>query len=179
VGRFRAVLLEPLLANSGAGQMMADGKALFHVDHGNLAASGAAPGVATLSDARTAMRRQKGLKGELLALEPWAIIVAPELETTAEKLLADLAAAEVAEVNPFSGKLRLIVEPGLTSATAWYLCADPGRFDGLAYAFLEGRGAPRVESRPAWSTLGIEMRLTWALDAKFVETATWYRNPGA
>lgn len=179
VGRFRAVLLEPLLANSGTGQTMADGNPLFHASHGNLAASGAAPDVTTLSNARTAMRRQTGLKGELLALEPWALIVPPELETAAEKLLADLAAAEVAEVNPFAGKLKLIVEPGLTDDGAWYLCADPSRFDGLAYAFLDGQSRPRVESRPAWSTLGMELRLAWALDAKFVATATWYRNPGA
>ena len=36
----RSVLLEPIEANSGAGQTMADGKAMFHADHGNLAAAG-------------------------------------------------------------------------------------------------------------------------------------------
>jgi hypothetical protein len=175
----RDILLAPLLANAGAGQTMADGKAMFHVDHGNLAASGGALSITTLSAARRAMRRQLGMRGEIRAIEPWALVVPPELETVAQQLLADIAAATTADVNPFSGTLELIVEAGLTSQTAWYVCADPSRYDGLAHAYLEGQRNPRVESRPAWSTIGMEMRLLIAFDAKFVETATWYRNPGA
>jgi hypothetical protein len=179
VGAYRAVLVEPLLANSGGGQTMADGKNLFHADHGNLAAAPAALNVTSLSVARTAMRRQRGLRGEILSIEPWALIVPPEQETNAQQLVAVLAAQQVSNVNPFTNALEVIVEPGLTSLTAWYVCADPGRFDGLAVGFLNGQSAPRIESRPAWNTLGMEMRLVWALDAKFVEHATWYRNAGA
>ena len=177
--RWRRILIDPLLANSGAGHVMADGVAVFHADHGNLASSGAAPDVTTLSAARLAMRRQKGINGETLAIEPWGLMVPPELETTAQKVLAEIEATKLADVNPFSNSLALIVEPGLTNATAWYLVAEPSRYDGLAHAFLEGNTAPRVETRMGWTTLGMEMRLVWALDARFIEYRTWYRNPGA
>lgn len=179
VATYRDVLVAPLLENSGAGQTMADGVVMFHAAHGNLAASGTLPSIASLSVARTAMRRQKGMRGEIRAIQPWALLVPPELETVAEQLVADLAAASVGEVNPFHDSLQIIVEAGLTSTTAWYLLANPGMVDGLAVGFMNGMRTPRIESRPAWSTLGLELRLIWALDAKFVETATWYRNPGA
>jgi hypothetical protein len=175
----RKVVLQPLVANSGAGQTMADGKALFHVDHGNLAASGAVLSVTSLSAARRAMRRQMGSRGEILAVEPWALVVPPELETVAQQLIAEIAASTVSDVNPFSGRLGLIVEPGLTSPTAWYVCANPAQYDGLVVAYLEGRRSPSIQSRPAWETLGMQFRLVWSLDAKFIEWATWYRNPGA
>jgi hypothetical protein len=175
----RDVLLAPLLANSGLGENMADGQPVFHASHGNLAGTGAVISVDSLSLARTAMRKQKGLAGEILALEPWGLVVPAELETAAQKVLADLMATKVADANPFSGQLELIVEPGLTSATAWYLIANPSTYEGLVWATLEGMEGPRVESKPGWEHLGFEFRVVWALDAAFTEHATWYRNPGA
>lgn len=177
--RFRRVLLEPLLAGSGLGHLMADGKTVFHADHGNLASSGAAISVTSLNAARVALRSQRGSQGEYYAIEPWALVVPPQLETTAQQVLADINATKVSDVNPFSGTLELIVEPGLTSETAWYLIGNPATTDGLAYSFLDGQKAPKVESKQGWNTLGIEFRLVWALDARFVSYASWYRNPGA
>ena len=61
-----AAALWSLLAQSSyAGPIMGeDGKRLFHADHGNLAASGAAIADTTLSDARLALRTMKGLDGK-------------------------------------------------------------------------------------------------------------------
>lgn len=179
IGVQRMVLLAPLMANAGAGQNMADGNTLFHASRGNTAASGGALGLDTLSAARTAMRRQKGPAGEILAVEPWALLVPPELETTAQQLLEDIQAAKVSDANPFSGTLELIVEPGLTDAAAWYVLANPSVYDGLTWATLEGMETPALESRPGWNTLGVEFRVLWALDAAFTASQTWYRNPGA
>jgi hypothetical protein len=179
VERLRAVLLEPLLANSGAGQTMADGSPLFDASRGNAAASGAAITLTSISAARVAMRRQKGPLGELYAVEPGFILVPPEMETAAQQMIADIQAAKFSDANPFSGSMEIVTEPGLTNATAWYLVGDPRSFDGLAHAFLDGQSGPRVESRIGWETLGAELRLTWAVDAKFVEHASWYRNAGA
>jgi hypothetical protein len=176
--RWRQVLLEPLLANSGDGQTMADSNPMFHSTHGNVASTGAAIDVGSLGLARAAMRKQRGLQGELYAIEPWGLVVPAELETVAQQVVATLAANTVEEANPFAGALQIIVEPGLTDPKAWYLVADPSRHDGHVHAFLDGARAPRVESRPAWTTLGLEMRLVWAVDAKFIETATWYKNAG-
>jgi hypothetical protein len=124
------------------------------------------------------MRRQKGLKGELLSVTPAFLLVPPELETEGQQLLAALEATKVSDQNPFAEALEIVVEPGLTSTTVWYLVSDPSTYDGLVHAFLDGQSGPRIESRPAWATLGMEFRLSWALDAKFIEPATWYRNAG-
>ena len=103
---------------------MTDTLTLFHATHGNVAGTATALSVTSLSTARTAMRRQIGLKGEILALEPSALLVPPELETTAQQLVAQLLATKTSDVNPFANGLQIIVEPGLTSAIAWYLLAD-------------------------------------------------------
>lgn len=179
IERLRLTLLEPLQANAGAGQNMADGNPMFTVGRGNTIAVGTVLSVASLSVARTALRNAKGSRGETFALKPWAIVTSPAQETTAQQLLASLQANQVSNVNPFGGALELIIEPGLTSQTAWYLLADPAFNDGLTHAFLSGQKTPIIESRPGWNTLGMEFRMIWALDAKFVETATWFRNPGA
>jgi len=177
--RLRRILLEPLLANAGVGHVMSDGKPVFHADHRNLASNGGALSLDTLTEARVALRSQRGTQGEYYAYEPWALVVPPQLETRAQQIVAEITAATIAEVNPFSGKLEVIVEAGLTDPRAWYLIADPSKHDGLAHAFLEGRNAPDVESREGWNTLGIDFRLVWALDAKFVNCASWFKNPGA
>lgn len=179
VERLRRVLLEPLEANAGAGQTMADGQPMFHSSHGNTTSSGAALSVTSLSEARVALRKAKGLQGELYAIEPWALVVPAELETVAQQVVAEIQATKFSDANPFSGKLEIIVEPGLADDGAWYLIGNPALHDGLAHAFLTGQNAPRVESRPAWETLGMQYRLIWAVDAKFIETAAWFRNPGA
>lgn len=177
--RFRRVLLEPVLAGGGLGHNMADDKPVFHADHGNLAPAGGALTITTLSAARLAVRNQRGSQGEYYAIEPWALVVPPQLETVAQQVLAEINATKTADVNPFSGALELIVEVGLTNPNAWYLIGNPASADGLAYSYLEGQSAPRVESQPGWHTLGTEFRLVWALDARFVSYASWYKNPGA
>ncbi|NUB43650.1 Mu-like prophage major head subunit gpT family protein [Fertoebacter nigrum] len=177
--RFRRVLLEPVLANAGLGNLMADGNPVFHASHGNLAASGAALDVTSLSAARVALRSQRGTQGEYYAIEPWALVVPPQLETKAQQLMAEINATKFSDANPFSGALEIIVEVGLTDPLAWYLIGNPASHDGLAYSYLDGQAAPRVESKPGWNTLGVEFRLVWAVDARFVSWASWYKNPGA
>jgi phage head maturation protease len=54
------ILVTLLEANSGNGPTLSDTKALFHVDHGNKAASGAVISDASLSAARLALRSNRG-----------------------------------------------------------------------------------------------------------------------
>ena len=175
----RATLLQPLLANAGAGQTMRDAVALFHATHGNLAAAGTVLSLASLSTARTAMRRQKDSMGNILAIEPRKLLVPPELETVAQQVVAQITAAKTSDTNPFANLLEVVTEPGLTSATAWYLAADPAQIDGLVMAYLSGQKGPRVDSKEGWGTLGMEFRLVCAIGAAFQGYQGWYRNPGA
>ena len=115
------LLLAKLLSNPVMGE---DGLALFHATHGNLAA-GAALDVAALDAARKAMRGMKALDGKTPINDtPKYLLVGPELETTAVQVLASIYAATVADVNAFSGKLSLLVEPRITDES-FYVFADP------------------------------------------------------
>jgi phage head maturation protease len=173
------ILVTLLEAGSGNGPTLLDGKTLFHADHGNKAGTGAAISDATLSAARLALRTQKGIEDRTIRVTPRNLLVPPALETTAEKWLASIAPATAADVNPFSGSLSLVVEPRLSSATRWYVTADPGEIDGLEFAYLSGAEGPQVESRSGWDVDGVEIRVILHFGAGFIDHRGWFMNAGA
>ncbi len=173
------ILVTLLEAGSGNGPTLSDGKTLFHADHGNKAGTGAAISDATLSAARLALRTQKGVEDRTIRVTPRNLLVPPALETTAEKWLASIAPATAADVNPFSGSLSLVVEPRLSSATRWYVTADPGEIDGLEFAYLSGAEGPQVESRSGWDVDGVEIRVILDFGAGFIDHRGWFMNAGA
>lgn len=173
------ILVTLLEAGSGNGPTMSDGKTLFHADHGNKAGTGAVISDATLSAARLALRTQKGIEDRTIRVTPRNLLVPPALETTAEKWLASIAPATAADVNPFSGSLSLVVEPRLSSATRWYVTADPGEIDGLEFAYLSGAEGPQVESRSGWDVDGMEIRVILDFGAGFIDHRGWFMNAGA
>ncbi|HPG23809.1 MAG TPA: Mu-like prophage major head subunit gpT family protein [Amaricoccus sp.] len=172
------ILVTLLEAGSGNGPTLSDGKTMFHADHGNKAGTGAAISDATLSAARLALRTQKGIEDRTIRVTPRNLLVPPALETTAEKWLASIAPATAADVNPFSGSLSLVVEPRLSSATRWYVTADPGEIDGLEFAYLSGAEGPQVESRSGWDVDGVEIRVILDFGAGFIDHRGWFMNAG-
>lgn len=158
--------------------VMDDGKALFHVDHGNLAGTGAAISVDTLSAARLAMRKQTGINKKPINAAPKFLLVGPDLETKAEQVLAQLAAATVDDVNPFSGRLSLAVDPRLP-ANAWYVFADPASIPVLEYAYLSSAQGPQIASREGFDVLGMEFRVVLDFGAGATDWRGAYRNAGA
>lgn len=159
--------------------VMSDNKALFHTDHGNLAGSGAAPDVTTLSNARAAMRAQKALDGVTpLGLAPRVLLVPSSLETVAEQLVTSIQATIVDDVNPFAGKLIVAAEPRL-SGNAWYLFADPGVYASLKFVTLDGFASPAFEQDSEFSRLGMSYRVHWHIGAAPVDYRGAYKNPGA
>ncbi len=174
----RELLLSVLLANSSAGVTMSDGQPLFHASHGNLADTGAAPDVDELSAARLAMRNQTGIDGTTrINVAPKFLLVAADLETVGEQLLASLAAITVDSQNPFAGKLQLLVEPGLEDG-AWYIAADPAQVPTLAYGYLSSAPGPQLASREGWDVLGREWRVVLDFGAGALDWRGIYRNPG-
>ena len=172
-------LLALLTANAGAGVTMGDGKALFHADHGNLAAAGSMIDVLSLDTARQAMRTQKMMDGKTpVNVVPRFLVVSPALETAAEKLLTSIQPNTTAEVNPFGGKLSLIVEPRLTG-NGWYLFGDPSTAPVLEYAYLSSAQGPQLSSRDGWEVLGREFRVTLDFGAGATDHRGAYRNAGA
>lgn len=174
----RAFEAAQLVAKLVANPNMSDGTAVFHADHGNLAGSGGALSLNTLSAARNAMRRQTGLGGEPIDATPYAVVVPPELETLAEQLLSEIAATTTDDVNPFA-KLSLAVEPRLTDTSAWYVAADPATIDGLEYAYLEGAPGPQVETRQGFEVDGVQMKIRLDFGCGWTDYRGWYRNDGS
>jgi hypothetical protein len=176
---FEADQLVALLEGpAGVGPDMSDDKALFHTDHGNIAATGSAPDETTLSAARLAMRKQTGPGGALIAVTPRYLVVPSELETACQKLLATITPTTTDDVMPFSN-LTLIVEPRLASTTAWYLVADPAQVDGLEFAYLASEPGPQTDTQAGFKVDGIEVKVRLDYGAGFVDWRGWYCNPGA
>jgi phage major head subunit gpT-like protein len=133
---------------------MPDGNALFSSDHNNLL-TGAASALseASLASALVLFKRQTALDGKRrLRVIPKFLIVPPELEVTARKLITAITASNTKDVNVFANAFIVIVEPRLTNATAWYLSADPNAIDTLYYAYLEGNETLRVNSEDDFNT---------------------------
>lgn len=164
---------------------MADGTALFHANHKNLAASGAAITAASLGAARTAMRTQKDASGNAtLNIRPNLLIVPAALEDTARVLMAsetDPSQSNSRKPNPVRGAFNVIVNARLDTAstTAWYLAANPSVFDVIEVGYLDGNPNPFLEEQDGWNIDGVEFKVRIDAAAKALEWRTLYKNPGA
>ncbi len=170
---FEADFLAKLLLSNPT--MQADGKTLFHADHGNKPDAPATLGVEALSAARLAMRKQTGVGGGMISVTPKFLVVSAALETEAEKILHTLSAVTVENQNPFSGKLTLVVEPRLPDA-AWYVVASPAEIDGLEYAYLASSPGPHVESRLGFEIDGLETKVRLDFGGGFVDHRGLYKG---
>lgn len=167
-----------------ANAAMADGKALFHAGHNNIAATGVKLDVAGLAKARTAMSLQKGLDGKtVLNIRPAFLVVPTSLELEAEQLLAqNIVPAKSTDVVPGSLRsLTVISEPRLdpgTGALPWYLMASPAAIDTIEYAYLEGQEGVAMETRMGFDVDGMEIRARLDFGAKAIDWRGLYKNPG-
>ncbi|WP_373321345.1 prohead protease/major capsid protein fusion protein [Methylobacterium bullatum] len=158
-----ALLLVSLLtAANGAGPVMGDGRTLFHASHGNVGAASALDSttllIAALDASRLQMRMQKGTDGKTpINAAPKFLVVSAELETLAEQVLTLLAAPDASSVNPFAGRLTLLVDPRLPEGS-WYVFADPAVLPVLEIAYLSSAQGVQVSSREGWDVLGVEFR---------------------
>jgi len=163
---------------------MADGTALFHANHRNLAGTGAALDVTSVGAARAAMAKQTGLdKKTVLNIRPAFLIVPATLELKAEQLVAqNLVPAQSGNVVPQSIRtLAPISEPRLDAAseTAWYLAASPNQIDTIEYAYLEGQQGAYIETRNGFDVDGVEIKCRLDFGAKAIDWRGLYKNPGA
>ena len=167
-----------------ANPAMADGTALFHANHRNLAGTPAALDVTSVGAARAAMAKQTGLdKKTVLNIRPAYLIVPASLELKAEQLVAqNLVPATSGNVVPQSIRtLAPISEPRLDAAseTAWYLAASPAQIDTIEYAYLEGQQGAYIETRNGFDVDGVEIKCRLDFGAKAIDWRGLYKNPGA
>jgi hypothetical protein len=153
--------------------ILANGGGFFHAGHNNLL-TGADTDLdaETLEAAVGMMRAQRDADGNDLDLQPKVLVVPPELEVTARRILSsmEVQASEAGEPtgNALKDIATLEVESRISNtdkfdqatATQWYLFGGPSDA-AVIVAFLQGRRTPVVEffgldSDP--DTLGVKWR---------------------
>jgi phage major head subunit gpT-like protein len=168
-----------------ANAALSDGIALFHASHNNLGTAGA-PDVTTLTEARRALRQQKGLSEltedlQFINIMARYLIVPPKYETASEQLLSStMLPNQVSAVNPFAGKLQLLVEPRLevSGSDPWYVAADPGQVDVIEVATLQGQGSVYLETKEGFDVDGLEVKARHDFAAKAIDYRGLFKNPG-
>ncbi len=133
-----------------------DSNALFDAaNHANLTTgAGSAISSANIQSGITALQKQTVLGVLHTVLAKW-LLVPPALQWTARQILnsaivvaaagtapATGAITTVGNVNVLQGALGLIIDPFLSSATAWYILADPADVPVLDVGFLNGKQTP-------------------------------------
>lgn len=157
-----------------------DGKALFHADHGNLAAAGGAINTTTLGAARAAMRKQKSKAGHFLNLGPQYLVVGPDKELEAYQFTSsNYVPAKNSDINDSrNAALGVIVDARITG-NQWYLYAAPGVVDTFEYAYLEGEQGVFTETREGFEVDGMEIKARLVFGAAWIDYRGAYKNPGA
>jgi hypothetical protein len=127
-----------------------DSKSLFHLDHANYTAvtlantqAGAEAVAAAMSKIEKATDPATGEKMGLLAKY---LLVPTDLKFIAQQLVRSsqiwpATASGGSPVNPI-GSLEVLVEPWLTSASGWYVMADPNDCPVVEVGFLGGKDTP-------------------------------------
>jgi len=175
-GWFAGFLANTIIANP----VLTDTKAVFHADHANLAAAGAAPSDTTLGAAKLAMRLQTDLGGNPIEATPKFLVVRATIEEAVNKLLATLYPTSSAGAETAAQGLVPVVAPHFDKAAhaAWYLFASPDEAPVFEYAELSGYEGPQVETRQGFDTLGTEIRVVWHVGAGAIDSRGAYKNPG-
>ena len=83
-------------------------------------------------------------------------------------------------MNPFAGKLQVVVEPRLddSSETAWYLSAAPARIDTIEYAYLTGEEGVYIETENGFDVDGVKIKARLDFGAGVIDHRGLFKNAG-
>lgn len=132
-----------------------DSTALFTSGHANLAGTGATLSQTKLSAVRAAMRKQLsyGDSNNILSMVPRTLIVPTSLEEIAFQLTRSAVAVPSTPAgasdtpNIHTGMNMLVLDhitDDGTSATKWYVIADPHQCPTIEMGFYQGRDVPEL-----------------------------------
>lgn len=163
-------------------QKLGDGKALFHADHANIAAAGAAIGIDAIDalDQLIGAQTEPGTK-DALNLYGRYILVPRTLRLAAQRAIGFVSAAEVDKLNPLAGQYQVIAEPRLTrnSPTSWYLAAGPESAPTIELAYLEGQRGVYTTSREGFEVDGVQVKGRIDVGVGLMDHRWIAKNPGA
>lgn len=127
------------------------------------AAAGNALAMAGLKTAVTSYRKLKDPDGYPLGITPALLLVPPELEVAAAELMGSAlihgTSGAAPSTNVLAGRYQVVSSSYLTSATTWWLCANPSDLPAMEVAFLNGNRLPTIEQADVdFAQLGIMVR---------------------
>ncbi|WP_334182058.1 ClpP-like prohead protease/major capsid protein fusion protein [Novosphingobium sp.] len=164
--------------------LMNDGLPLFHADHGNLAAVGAAPSVQAFDDIDAAMGAQKDISGnEFLEIGLDRLLVPRRLRGAAITINGSEydpdAVGKLQKPNIVKGLLSDIIATQRLTGNAYYGFADPGTAPALEVVFLNGVTEPFTDSQDGWRVDGVEWKVRHDYGVGAVNYRSAYKQPGA
>lgn len=175
-----------ILTANGA---LTDGVALFHATHANLAGTAGAITVATLSAARSAMRKQTAPGSnatEYLNIMPKFLLVPVGLEDTANEIVRSATNVDTTssrKINPISqwSPLTVVSDPVLDadSTTAYYLVADPMIAPLVEVMFLDGVQTPYVGQNTTFLVDAMQWKVRMDYGVSGNDFRGGYKNAGA
>lgn len=145
------------------------------------AASGNALSITSLKTAAASYRKLTDADGNPLGISPAYLLVSPENEIAAAELMSGslLITGENAtrtNVNVLAGRYQVVASSYLTSASTWWLVANPGELPCMEVAFLNGQRTPTVQQAEAdFDTLGIMVRGHFSFGVAKAESKGAYR----
>ncbi|MFN7224464.1 MAG: head maturation protease, ClpP-related [Paracoccaceae bacterium] len=170
-------------ANADGPTLLETARQVFNPTDGTKAGTAAAITIESIAAGRAAMRKRKGLGKDAadridLNIPPSIIVVGPDKETEAEQLLAAIQPVEAGKVNPFSGKLRVVVTPKITG-NAWYLFAEPTAAPVMSYGYLNGEEGPRMRMDEPFGFQGVSYSVELDFGVGAIDFRGGYKNAGA
>ncbi len=167
-------------ANADGPTLTETGRQVFNATDLTKAGTAAAITVASVGAARAALRKKTSLNGQDLAwlLNSFVLLVGPDKETEADQLFETIQSESVANVNPFSGRLRKVVTAKITG-NAWYLLAEPNVLPNFMYGFLQGQEGPEFRMQELFGTLGMQFRAVRDFGCGAIDYRGGFKNAGA
>lgn len=155
---------------------LADGVALFHANHGNIATA-AAPTVAVLDGMRQLMAKQKDKdSNDFLDIRPALVLAPMSLGGTLKVLNGSqydhTDTGILNKPNIVAGLFSDVIDTPRLTGNGYYMFADPSQEPVLEVNFLNGEQSPYMESEQGFTVDGMQ----WKIRLDYGVGAVGYRG---
>ncbi|OUL25877.1 peptidase [Nostoc sp. RF31YmG] len=163
---------------------LADGYALFSVEHGNLL-TGAAISTTSVSAMQAAMALQKDKDGHVIRVPMKSLLVPVALGGLARTVRASQFEVGAQRNNTTPNIVQNtfdVIEDGrldANSAAAWYGVANPNFVDGIVVGYLDGNQTPFLDQHEGFTVDGVAWKVRLDAAPAIADYRGLYKNPGA
>lgn len=164
--------------------VLADGKTLFHADHGNLLTA-AAISTTSVDAMRSAMALQKDADGNIIRVPLKTLLTPIALGGLARTVRESQFEVSGNKNNTTPNIVRNtfdVVDDGrldAVSAAAWYGVANNAVVDSIVVGYLDGNQTPYLEQHEGFTVDGVAWKVRLDAAPAIADYRGIYKNPGA